>query len=115
MRKIFSSGYLLVIFSAIALSFKSILVKFAFAIGVNPMTLMLMRLFVALPFFIIALSVIEGKGAFKLKAREACSFAVMGIGGMVFILIGVITVKIGSPSRLVKATAGSCARSRFPI
>ncbi|MBE9503870.1 MAG: DMT family transporter [Proteobacteria bacterium] len=82
MKKFISSGYFLIIFSAMALSFKSILVKFAFALGVEPMTLMLMRLFIALPFFILALAFMEGRVAFKLRAREAGSFALMGIAGM---------------------------------
>lgn len=82
MKTYLSSGYFLIIFSSLALSFKSILVKFAFTYGIDSMTLMLMRLFIALPLFIAALAFMEGKVAFKLTLREAMSFALMGICGM---------------------------------
>ena len=82
MKTYLSSGYFLIIFSSLALSFKSILVKFAFQLGVDSMTLMLMRLFVALPLFVIALAIMEGKVSFKLTLREALIFGLMGISGM---------------------------------
>lgn len=82
MKKLLTSGYALIIFSSIALSFKAILVKVGYGLGMDAITLMLMRLYVAIPFFVAALLLIEGKSAFKVKTADIGIFALMGIGGM---------------------------------
>ena len=48
----------------------------------DAITLMLMRLYVAIPLFAGAMILIEGKSAFKVKAGDMLIFALMGIGGM---------------------------------
>lgn len=82
MKKLLTSGYALIIFSSIALSFKAILVKVGYGLGMDAITLMLMRLYVAIPFFVAALLLMEGKSAFKVEASDMGIFALMGIGGM---------------------------------
>ena len=82
MKKLLTSGYSLIIFSSLALSFKGVLVKVGYNLGTDPMALMLMRLYVAVPCFIITLIAMEGKKAFTLRKDEIAIFAFMGIGGM---------------------------------
>ncbi len=87
MKRISASGYLLVAMSALGFSFKSILVKYAYGYGADAMTLMLMRLGIAAPFFITVLFVLEGKNGFQITIKEALTFAfmgIMGIGGAMF-------------------------------
>ncbi len=82
MKKLLTSGYALIIFSSIALSFKAILVKVGYGLGMDAITLMLMRLYVAIPFFVAALLIMEGANAFKVSTADMGIFALMGIGGM---------------------------------
>ncbi|MFQ5330150.1 MAG: DMT family transporter [Thermodesulfobacteriota bacterium] len=82
MKRLAKSGYFLVMVAALGFSFKSILVKAAYGYGVEPMTLMLMRIFIAFPPYIITLLLIEGRGAFAVSVRELCLYAFMGIGGI---------------------------------
>lgn len=82
MKKIAASGYLLTLMSTIAFSFKPILVKIAYGYGVDAMTLMLMRIFIAMPFFIAALYIIEGKSALQTAPVDLAIFAFMGIVGI---------------------------------
>ena len=51
MKRYLGSGYFLAIVGALGFSSKSILTKFAFSYGVDAMTLLVMRVFIALPFF----------------------------------------------------------------
>lgn len=82
MKRIFLSGYGLVILSAIGFSFKSILAKFAFAYGTDAMTLMLMRIYVSLPFFLFTLWYLEGREGFRISMKDAFFYAVLGIAGL---------------------------------
>ena len=82
MKRIVLSGYFLVIMSAVGFSFKSVLVKVAYGYGVDPMTLMLMRMFIALPFFLVTLFLMEGRNAFQIRVKELSLFAFMGIIGI---------------------------------
>jgi len=82
MKRLLSSGYALVIFSSMALSFKAVLVKLGYGLGLDAMTLMLMRLYIAIPFFVVTLLLIEGKGAFRVKGSDLAIFALMGVAGM---------------------------------
>ena len=82
MKKIATSGYFLVILSALGFSFKSVLVKTAYEHGVDSMTLMLMRMFVALPFFFAALLIVERENAFKIRSEDLLLFSFMGIAGI---------------------------------
>ena len=81
-KRLVTSGYFLVMVAALGFSFKSILVKAAYGYGVEPMTLMLMRIFIALPLYIATLLIVEGRAAFQVTARELCLFAFMGIAGI---------------------------------
>ncbi|MDH3976338.1 MAG: DMT family transporter [Deltaproteobacteria bacterium] len=82
MKKIITSGYGLVIFSALGFSFKSILAKLAFTYGTDAMTLMLMRIYVSLPFFLVTLWYLEGKDGFRVSLKDAVFYSVAGIGGL---------------------------------
>ncbi|MCP3678714.1 MAG: DMT family transporter [Deltaproteobacteria bacterium] len=82
MKRLATSGYFLVMMAALGFSFKSILVKAAYGYGVEPMTLMLMRIFIALPLYIVTLLIVEGRSAFTVSARELLLFAFMGITGI---------------------------------
>jgi len=82
MRKFASSGYFLVVMSSIALSFKSILIKMAYQFGLDATTLMLMRMYISLPFFAATLIVLEGRQGFKITGREAIKYSFMGIVGI---------------------------------
>lgn len=75
-------GYLLVAVSALGFSTKSVLVKLAFGYGVDPLTFMLMRLYVGLPLFFAALFWKEGPAAFRMQARELGHFALVGLVGL---------------------------------
>lgn len=82
MKRFLSSGYFLVVLSAVTLSFKSILIKIGLELGLDAVTLMLMRTYVATPLFVIALLAMEGKGALRLGWNDARMFFFMGIAGM---------------------------------
>lgn len=82
MKRLAASGYFLIIMSAFGFSFKGILAKLAYSYGVDAMTLMLMRMTIALPFFLLALVVIDGKDALKVSAKELALYAFMGIAGI---------------------------------
>jgi len=82
MKRLAKSGYFLVMVAALGFSFKSILVKAAYGYGVEPMNLMLMRIFIALPLYIATLLIAEGRDAFTVSARELLLFAFMGIVGI---------------------------------
>ena len=82
MNRLFSSGYGLVIFSALGFSFKSIFAKLAFSYGTDAMTLMLMRIYVSLPFFLVVLWYLEGREGFRLNMKEVLYFAILGIAGL---------------------------------
>lgn len=82
MKRLAASGYFLVALSALGFSFKAILVKTAYGYGVDPLTLMLMRIFISLPFFLTTLFLMEGKNAFQVTAKNLMLFAFMGIVGI---------------------------------
>ena len=82
MKRLIGSGYFLVVAGALGFSLKSILTKFAFSYGVDAMTLLIMRIFIALPFFLAALFWAEGKRAFKVTLNDILLFAFIGIAGM---------------------------------
>ena len=82
MKRLAASGYFLIIMAAIGFSLKAVLVKEAYSYGVEPITLMLMRVGIAVPFHLAALLILDGKGAFKVSFRELVFFAVMGIVGI---------------------------------
>ncbi len=82
MKRLATSGCFLVMMAALGFSFKSILVKAAYGYGVEPMTLMLMRIFIAFPLYIVTLLIVEGRGVFVVSTRELCLFAFMGIAGI---------------------------------
>lgn len=82
MKRLAVSGYFLIVLSALGFSFKAILVKTAYGYGVDPITLMLMRVFISLPFFITTLFLVEGKSALKVTVRNLLLFAFMGIVGI---------------------------------
>lgn len=75
MKRFAASGYFLIIMSAFGFSFKGILAKLAYSYGVDAMTLMLMRM-------TLALAVIDGKDALKVSARELSLYTFMGIAGI---------------------------------
>ena len=81
MKRFASSGYGMAIFAALGFSIKSILVKLIFEYGVDPMTLLLMRMYVALPFFILALLWWEGPSALRVKPGELLRYTIMGVMG----------------------------------
>lgn len=82
MKRLIGSGYFLAVAGALGFSLKSILTKFAFSYDVDAMTLLVMRIFIALPFFLAALFWVEGKRAFKVTVTELLFFAFIGIAGM---------------------------------
>jgi len=82
MKRLTRSGYFLVVLAALGFSFKSILAKFAYGYGVDAMTLMLMRVSISLPVILITLFWMEGRGAFKISAKELLLLAFMGIVGL---------------------------------
>ena len=79
MRKFLLSGYIFAILASLGFSIKSVLVKLAYTYGTDAETLMLMRVFLSIPFFVTALYFIEGKDGFKLNKKDAPYFAFMGI------------------------------------
>lgn len=81
-KKIAASGYFLILLSTIGFSFKAVLVKTAFSYGVDAMTLMLMRLFISVPFFMLTLMIMEGKKSFYISPADLAIFAFMGIAGI---------------------------------
>ncbi|MDH5716925.1 MAG: DMT family transporter [Spirochaetia bacterium] len=87
MKKLLSSGYFLISIAAIGISFKSILVKTAYTYSVDPITLAVMRVVISLPFFIIALFIIEGKAAFTFQKKEIINFSLMGTFGLALPII----------------------------
>ena len=82
MKKIAASGYFLVLLATLGFSFKAVLVKIAFRYGVDAMTLMLMRIFISMPFFLATLYLMEGKRSLKVAPVNLAIFAFMGIGGI---------------------------------
>ncbi len=77
------SGYFLVALAALGFSVKSVLVKVAYGHGVEPMTLMLMRIFIAMPFFVLTFIIFEGRGAFtSVSKREIVYSFFMGVIGL---------------------------------
>ena len=82
MKKIAASGYFLVLLATLGFSFKAVLVKIAYRYGVDAMTLMLMRIFISMPFFLATLYIMEGKRALKVAPADLAIFAFMGIGGI---------------------------------
>ena len=82
MKRLSASGYFLVIAAAFGFSFKSILAKLAYGYGVDAMTLMLMRVFIALPFILATLFFVEGRDGLRATLGEFVLFAFMGIVGI---------------------------------
>ncbi len=82
MKKIATSGYFLIVISALGFSFKSILVKTAYQFGVDATTLMLMRMYISLPFFAATLFILEGRQGFHITGREAVKYSFLGIVGI---------------------------------
>ncbi|MFQ5428580.1 MAG: DMT family transporter [Thermodesulfobacteriota bacterium] len=82
MQRLVASGYFFVIIAALGFSFKSILAKFAYGYGVDAMTLMLMRVSISVPLILITLFWVEGRGAFRVTAKEVLLLAFMGIVGL---------------------------------
>ncbi len=82
MKKMATSGYFLVILATLGFSFKAVLVKIAYGHGVDAMTLMLMRIFISMPFFLATLHVMEGKRALQAAPADLAIFAFMGIVGI---------------------------------
>ncbi len=87
MRRLTGSGYFFVIIAALGFSFKSILAKFAYGYEVDAMTLMLMRVMISVPVILITLFWMEGRGAFKVTAKEVLLLAFMGIVGLGFAML----------------------------
>jgi drug/metabolite transporter (DMT)-like permease len=75
-------GYVIVILAALGFSFKSILAKLAYGYGVDAMTLLLMRVFIALPLILLTLLFLEGRAGLKVNAKELLVLAFMGIVGL---------------------------------
>ncbi|MDH4227832.1 MAG: DMT family transporter [Deltaproteobacteria bacterium] len=72
-------GYALVILSSLGFSFIPVLASFAYTrYSVDPTTLALMRTYVALPFFAIALATTEGSNVFKITLKELAFYAFLG-------------------------------------
>lgn len=82
MKKLLLSGYIFALLASLGFSVKSVLVKLAYTFGTDAETLMLMRVFLSLPFFITALYLIEGRDGFKINRKDAPYFAFMGIIGI---------------------------------
>lgn len=76
------SGYIFAILASLGFSIKSVLVKLAYSYGTDAETLMLMRVFLSLPFFLTALYFIEGKEGFSINKTDTPYFAFMGIVGI---------------------------------
>ncbi len=126
MKRLINSGYFLAIAGALGFSSKSILTKLAFSYGVDAMTLLIMRIFIALPFFLAALFWVEGKKAFKVRAADLLLFAFMGIAGLgCAMLLSFYSLELieASVSTLVVCTYPAMtvimlaviARERFPL
>ena len=82
MKKIAASGYFLILLATLGFSFKAVLVKIAYGYGVDAMTLMLMRIFISMPFFLLTLYIMEGKRALQVTPSDMALFAFMGIVGI---------------------------------
>ncbi len=73
-------GLLLAVAGAVAFSGKSILIKLAYRHGTDPATLIMLRMLVALPFF-IAIAWWAGRGRPPLDRRELGAVAALGFTG----------------------------------
>ncbi len=82
MKKLLLSGYIFAILASLGFSIKSVLVKLAYSYGTDAQTLMIMRVFLSLPFFLTALYFIEGKSGFTVDKKELPYFAFMGVIGI---------------------------------
>lgn len=82
MKKIAASGYFLILLATLGFSFKAVLVKIAYGYGVDAMTLMLMRIFISVPFFLATLYIMEGKRALQVTPADLAIFSFMGIVGI---------------------------------
>ena len=65
---------------AVAFSGKAIIVKLAYRHGVDPVTLIMLRMLVALPFF-IGMAAFGGRGKPRLTARDLAACAALGFSG----------------------------------
>lgn len=82
MKRLLASGYFLVILSAIGFSIKSVLVKIAYGYGTDATTLVVLRVFIAMPLFLIVFFFVEGKNAFQVSIKELLIFLIMGLIGI---------------------------------
>lgn len=80
-------GYLLVILSALAFSFKSILAKYVYQYGVDPMTIVIMRLGISVPLLFALLYLTEGAPSLTLSLKEVPLFLIAGVIGLGFSMV----------------------------
>ena len=81
MKKALFSGYSLSILAALGFSLKSILAKLAYGYGLDVITLLLMRLYILCPLYLIALYLMEGRKGFILTRREFGAYLLLGLVG----------------------------------
>jgi len=104
MKRPSPSGYLLVAISAAGFSFKPILAKLAYGYGIDAMTLMLMRMFISLPFYLVSLCLIEKGDCLKIERNSALAFplaGVLGVGCAMFFSLSSLQFISASVSQLV--------------
>jgi len=82
MNKLMFSGYIFVALSSLGFSVKSVLAKLAYTYGTDAETLVVMRILLSIPFFLIALAVIEGKEGFKIEKNDLPHYLSMGLLGV---------------------------------
>jgi drug/metabolite transporter (DMT)-like permease len=83
LRQTGQSGYVLMALAALGFSFKSILVKLIYENYENDaITIVLMRIYLGTPLFVLALLLMEGFQSLRTNLRELATFALMGIVGL---------------------------------
>lgn len=82
-----SLGYLLVSVAALGFSTRSVITKLVYAYDVDPMTFLLMRLYIGVPLFLLALLIMEGRAGFVENAMGNLRGTLIGLvlGGSMFL------------------------------
>jgi len=78
MKKLAASGAAAAVLAALGFSLKSVLIKAAYAYDLDAMTLLLMRLFIAVPFFMGAFVFDLARNSFRITRREIVLYILLG-------------------------------------
>ena len=79
-RGVFLAGLLLAASASVMFSAKAVVIKLAYRHGVDPLTLMTLRMLFAAPFFAVAL-LWSSRGGAPMSGRDHIRLGVMGVVG----------------------------------